>query len=221
MQEDNQRTRQSHTKQSSVNKWKWAFIVLIALIIGLFIYLTVAIQQVTINDPNLEPISETDGEIELSAQMNKEDTEQLMNTYLNATVGEDFDQYQITLTDQLEIHGNIDVFGFSVPFSLYLDPFVQENGNIQLRGESVDLANFSLPVSAVMSLVASQVEFPAFIAMDSDEQVIFINLNELTEDFNVSIKMTKIDLEADELELNLSVDESTMTNQLQVGATTQ
>lgn len=218
MQENNQRTQQKKTSQSSFNGWKWAFILLVTLIIGLFIYLAVSIQPVSINEPNVEPEpmpAATEDTIELAAQMNKEDTEQLINTYLNTAIGEEFENYHLALTDQLEIHGTIDVFGFEVPFGLYLDPFVQENGNIQLRGESVELANFSLPVSAVMSLVATQVDFPEFIAMDSEDQVIFIQLNELTEELNFDIEMTKIALEADELELNLRVSEEAIREQIQ------
>lgn len=217
MQENNQPRRQQKENQTSINGWKWAFILLVTLIIGLFIYLAVLIQPVSINEPNREPIpAATENDIELSAQMNKADTEQLINTYLNEAIGEDFKNYHLALTDQLEIHGYIDVFGLEVPFALYLAPFVQENGNIQLRGESVELANFSLPVSGVMSLVASQIEFPEFIALDSEDQVIFIQLNKLTEAFNFDIEMTKIDLEADELELNLRVSEEAMLEQIQL-----
>lgn len=216
MQENNQKRRQSNEKEKPINLWKWAFIGLVTLIVGLLIYLVVSIQPVTINEPNFEPVTVSDEAIELSAEMNKEDTEQVMNAYLNTILGEDFAGYEIALTNQLEIHGPLTVFGFEVPFALYFDPFVQENGNIQLRGEAVELANFSLPVSAVMSLVASQIDFPDFIALNSEKQVILINLNELTKEYTFDLEMTQIDLEEDVLELNLRIDESTMMNQLEI-----
>lgn len=221
MQEKKQRVQPKNTKSTPVNVWKWAFILLVTLIIGAFVYLVVSIRPVSINKPNLVPIETSAGDIELSTQMNKEDTQYLMNTYLNQAIGEDFENYQIALTNQLEIHGQIAVFGFDVPFSLYLDPFVQENGNIQLRGDKVELANFSLPVSGVMSLVASQVDFPEFIAMDSEDQVIFIQLNELTKDSPFAIEMTKIDLVADEIELNLRLSEESMLEQMQKDSSEQ
>lgn len=216
MQENKQQTRQGNEKKQRANLWKWAFFGLLTLIVGFFIYLAVSIQPVVINGPNLEPVTVSNEAIELSTEMNKEDAEQVVNAYLNTTLGQEFSGYQIALTDQLEIHGPLTVFGFEVPFALYFEPFVQENGNIQLRGETVELANFSLPVSAVMSLLARQIDFPEFIAVNSEEQVIMLNLNELTKDYNFDLEMTKIDLEAGILELNLRMDESAMMNQLQM-----
>lgn len=216
--DDNPRRSEQRNNNREVNGWKWAFLILLVLIIGFFGYLAINLQSVSINEQNTTPLDPTDESIELSASMNTEDTEQLVNTYLDAAVEED---YTVALTNQLEIHGNIAILGFDVPFSLYLDPYVTENGNIQLRGESVDLANFSLPVSGVMSLFANQMDIPDFVAIDSESQIIAINLNELTAELNFDIEMTQINLEEDVLELNLRVNEGTLADQIQFESNNQ
>lgn len=216
--DDNPRRSEQRNNNREVNGWKWAFLILLVLIIGFFGYLAINLQSVSINEQNTTPLDPTDESIELSASMNTEDTERLVNTYLDAAVEED---YTVALTNQLEIHGNIAILGFDVPFSLYLDPYVTENGNIQLRGESVDLANFSLPVSGVMSLFANQMDIPDFVAIDSESQIIAINLNELTAELNFDIEMTQINLEEDVLELNLRVNEGTLADQIQFESNNQ
>lgn len=216
--DDNPRRSEQRNNNREVNGWKWAFLILLVLIIGFFCYLAINLQSVSINEQNTTPLDPTDESIELSASMNTEDTEQLVNTYLDAAVEED---YTVALTNQLEIHGNIAILGFDVPFSLYLDPYVTENGNIQLRGESVDLANFSLPVSGVMSLFANQMDIPDFVAIDSESQIIAINLNELTAELNFDIEMTQINLEEDVLELNLRVNKGTLADQIQFESNNQ
>jgi uncharacterized protein YpmS len=214
MNEQQTRSNQQNQKRTG-NGWKWAFFILLALVLGFFAYLAINLQPVSVNEQNDTPTMTTDDTIVLSASMNTEDTEQLINTYLEAEMTEDFEGYTVALTNQLEIHGDITILGFAVPFSLYLDPYVTENGNIQLRGESVELANFSLPVSGVMSLLANQMDFPDFVAIDSGRQIIGINLDELTTEYNFDIEMTQINLEEGMLGLNLRVDEGTITNQLQ------
>lgn len=212
---DNQR-RMDQRNKKELNGWKWAFLLLVVFITVGVVSLAINIRPVSINKPNTAPLSVPDENIELSTRLNKNDTEQLINTYLDAAVGEDFENYTIVLTNQLEIHGSVFFLGVDIPFSLYLDPYVTENGNIQLRGESVEVASFSLPVSAVMSLVANQIDFPDFVAVDSEEQLIVINLNELTQPYNFDVQMTQIDLEADVLELNLRINEGTLSNQIQL-----
>ncbi len=215
---DDNKTR-SYSRQNnrpSVNGWKWAFLILVALLLGFFVYLGVNIRPTTINELNTEAFTTSEEEeIELLTRLDKKETEQIMNTYLEAAMAPDFENYTIALTEQLEVHGQIEILTFDVPFSLYLEPYVTENGNIQLRGEAVEVGNFSLPVSSVMSLMARQMNVPDFIAVDSEQQRITINLNELSAANGFGIEMTKIDLEADEIELKLHVNKRIITDQIQ------
>lgn len=215
MNDNPQHSRKNKINQQGFNGWKWAFLGLVALIIGLFMYLGTALQPVTVNEANTETVEQSDEVITLSTSLNRADTEAMINAYLNDTVGEDFSRYQVTLTNQLEIHGTVEVFGFEAPFSLYFDPYVLENGNIQLRGDSVELANFALPVSGVMSLFAQQVDLPTFIAVDSEKELVVINLSELTEDFSFDVAMDKIDLADDLIRLNLFLNQGTISDNIQ------
>lgn len=212
---DKQRRSTLRDNKQAVNGWKWAFFILLAFVLGVIGYLFINIQPVSINEQHTTPLETSEESIELSARMNTQDTEQMINTYLRAAMEDDFENYRVALTNQLEIHGDISIVGLDVPFSLYLDPYVTDNGNIQLRGESVELANLSLPVSAVMSLLGNQLDIPDFIAIDSESQIIAIHLNELMTDYNFDIEMTQIDLDEGVLGLNLQVDEGTLQNQIQ------
>ena len=136
-----------------------------------------------------------------------------MNTYLTYSIGEEFENYHIELSDALEINGKLNVFGTEVPFSLLFDPYVMENGNVQLRGKSVEVANFSLPVHLVMRLLGNQIKFPDFIAFDSESQIIVLNLNELSMDLSFDLEMTQIDLINDVIEFNLQINEDVISKQ--------
>lgn len=216
MNEQSNRPELRGSNRKTVNVWKWAFFFLVFILISLSILFVTRIQPVRINQTTQERMISSEDTIELSTRMNKENTEQLMNTYLAHAAGEDYEGYHISLTDQLEIRGTVDFFGFQVPFSLYLEPYVMENGNIQLRGEGVEVADLSLPVSLVMRLIGNQVDFPNFIAFDSEAQIIAIHLDELTQDYNFDVEMTTINLADSVIELNLRVNEEAMIEQIQL-----
>ena len=213
---DLKRRERGKSDNRQVNGWKWAFIALVVLILSSLFLLLRALQPVEVSEPNRNPNVMSDEGIELSTSINKEDTEQLINTYLSSSLGEDFENYRVALSNQLEIHGGLKILGVEVPFTLFFDPYVMENGNVQLRGEGVEVANFSLPVNLVMRLVGNQIDFPEFIAFDSESQTIVINFNELTTDYNFALEMTQIDLIDNQIELNLRIDENTILEQIQM-----
>ncbi len=210
--ETNQTRRKND--RNKINGWKWAFIALVVVIFGFFVYLGTLLQPISTNQPVQEQVISTNNQVSLTTSLTKADAEIIINDYLDASMGEDFSAYDIVLSNNLEIHGQLEIFSFDVPFTLYFSPYALENGNIQLRGEAVELANFSLPVSGVMSLLARQLELPGFIAVDSNRQIIEIYLIELMEDYSFDLAVTQINLEEDIIEFNLGMDREMLTNQL-------
>lgn len=213
MEEKESRRQQTNNKQTT-NWWKWSFIALVTLIAVFFVWLLLLIRPVSVHEPNDTSIEQSESEMKVEASLNKEDATQFINTYLKKVNTEEDNQYTVELTDQLKIKGEVDIFNFGVPFTLSFDPYVMENGNIQLRADSLELASFSMPISSVISLFAEQLEVPEFIAIDSESQMIVINLNDLRETTNIGVEMTKIDLENDEIKMNLYIDEAEIIDDL-------
>lgn len=200
---DNQRRTTSKKNKSSANWWKWAFLSLVTLLILFIMWLMSSIQSVSINEPNKNATEYTNQEMVFTTNTNRADTERFINTFLSTTLDEEYNHFSIELQDELNVHGYLEIFQFDVPFILSFDPYVTENGNVQLRAESVELGSFSLPVKAAMSLLANQLDVPDFISINSEEEMIVINLNELSEDQDVGIQMVRIDLPEDDIEMKL------------------
>lgn len=202
-----QRRANKNTEKQGINWWKWSFIALVIILLFAVFQLFNAIQPFSINEPNHDINSYSDEQMNITATINREDTEQFMNTFLTATLNEQYSGYYVEVNEQLDIHGELEIFSFNVPFVLTFDPYVLENGNVQLRADGVQLGSFSLPVSAVMGLLTNQLEVPEFIAIDSESQMIVLNLNELSKDYNVAVELLRIDLPEDEIEMNLNIHE--------------
>lgn len=202
-----QKRSKNKRNSSRINWWKWAFLGLIAIIIIFSIQLMSSIETVSINEPNMDTVAYTNQEMVFTTSATREDTEQFINTFLSTTLDEEYDNFSVEIQDQLNVHGQLEVFQFTVPFTLSFDPYVLENGNVQLRADAVELGNFSLPVGATMSLLANQLEVPYFISIDSESEMIVINLNEFSEEQDIGIQMVRIDLPEDVIQMNLYVHE--------------
>ena len=204
---DEQRRAKNREKKSSVNWWKWAFLGLVLVLILFVVQLMGSFQSVSINEPNNNEVTHTDQEMVFTATASREDTEQFINTFLSTVLDEEENNFSVELKDQLLVHGQLEVFQLNVPFTISFDPYILENGNVQLRASAVELGSFSLPVGATMSLVADQFYVPDFIAIDSEEEMIVINLNEFNTEQNISVEMVRIDLPEDEIQMNLYIHE--------------
>ena len=204
---DEQRRAKNREKKSSVNWWKWAFLGLVLVLILFVVQLMGSFQSVSINEPNNNEVTHTDQEMVFTATANREDTEQFINTFLSTVLDEEENNLSVELKDQLLVHGQLEVFQLNVPFTISFDPYILENGNVQLRASAVELGTFSLPVGATMSLVADQFYVPDFIAIDSEEEMIVINLNEFNTEQNIGVEMVRIDLPEDEIQMNLYIHE--------------
>lgn len=202
-------------KLQATNWWKWAFIGLVTFIVVLVLYFISLIQPTTINEINTEKYENSTDEIVLTTELNKADTEQLLNTFLSEMLSENDPEFRIALDEALNIDGAIEFLGFEIPFTMVFIPYVLENGNLQLRAMSVQLASFSLPVSTVMSLLASQVEWPDFVVIDSESQIIVVNLNELDSVYDINVRLTLIDLVNDEIRFNIYIPNAIFKESLQ------
>lgn len=203
------RSRRAKEKKS-INWWKWAFLSLISVIlIGIF-FLVRALQPVSIKGKEVEEAVELKDEISLVSTITKEDAEVIMNRSIEAMIVDDQLSYEVRLNKQLEIRSNVKLFNFEIPYTLFFDPYVTEDGDVQLRAEAIELANFSLPVSAILSILSSELELPYYIGVDSEEKIILIDFNQLSTQYDKRITMEKIDLENNEIQLKLSLNKDTL-----------
>lgn len=208
-------SRQNRQESGKVNYWKWAFISLIALLVLGVILLLQAIRPInSVEDSaNKTPI-DPKGEIEMVSELSKEDVEFVLNSFLEVETKDSPASYQVKLDEELELASKIEWMGLTIPFSLTFEPYATEDGNLQLRAQSVEVASFSLPVSAIMAALGNQMDLPTFIQLDSESQMILVDFNQLHNFYPYGIELEKVDLENDEIQLKLFVNKATLKRAL-------
>ncbi|WP_208559957.1 YpmS family protein [Marinilactibacillus kalidii] len=190
-------------KKRSINLWKWACLVLIGLIFGALIWLFVQLQPVNVGEENTESLVTNEDDLVFQVSTTKADVTRLTNEYLRNELDDQYAGFNFSLEDSAELSGEIEVFGFPIEFSLFMTPYVLENGNLQLRGDSINIGSLNLPISFAMSQLARQVDFPEWIVIDSENQFIIVNLNEFELDNGARFSADRINLEEDDIQFNI------------------
>lgn len=218
MSEEQFRTQKSAADKAS-NGWKWAFLGLLIFNVLTVFYIWSLFEPVTTElsssehpDANSALAEDT---LSLSTTIHTSDAQWLMNTYLEKAIDERSPNYRVELTDQLELFGNIEFLSFEIPFALFFNPYVMDNGNIQLRGVAVEVGRFSLPIQMVMTLFANQAEIPEFIGIDTENTFIYIYLDRLFKDYSFDLKLQTIDLEAENIQIAIYLDEGTISESIE------
>lgn len=153
-------TRTTKTVHNKINGWKIAFLVLVGILLGGIIFSTVRI--FTARETNLPPSSETTvpkGSPVLTMNTNKKKLNTVMEYFLNDLQKGSDVKYEFYLENQAMLKGEFKILGANVDFYLYFDPFVMDNGNIQLKARDLSIGSLNLPVSQVMATVKRGYKF--------------------------------------------------------------
>lgn len=190
-------------QKGKLNGWKWAFLTLLAIIIGTIIWFFTQMTPVIIGEPNLE-MKDSKDEVMFQVSTKKDDINQLVASYLkNEKIVEGPVNYQFKLEDEAQLIGTFQLFGHDIQFQLFLEPFVMENGNLQFKATGLSIGKLNLPISFAMNQIESQLNIPDWVAIDSEQETVVFNLNEFTLESGMHFSVDKIDLAENDIRVNV------------------
>lgn len=214
-------TRNNKGSEDNRNGWKWAFWILFAIIVIPIVSLYLYLQFGANNQANSEPVTTTNATnneeiISAEASLSTMSFNQLVETVIG---GEDV-PYQLTVDDQVAFQGTINVLGATVDYTMTGQPSVQEDGNIAIDVTGIDLAGISLPTETVLTLFQLTIPTDLPLQVVAGEEQIIIRLDQVSEDMDIAIKASEIDLENDEIEIILDVPLSYLEAQIEANSET-
>lgn len=139
----------------------------------------------------------------LTVNSNKSQVNQLIDFYLSDFQKDQEVKYNFELRNEALLTGEFQVLGFPITFYLYFDPYVTEEGNVQLKAKSLSIGTLDLPTSEVMKMIKRSFKFPDWIDVNADEQIILIRLDQFRMQNGLFIKANKINLVDDEIQMSL------------------
>lgn len=187
----------------------WAFLILLGVIISLSIWIIVRLQPSSSENTGEQAGDVTVIEDSLSFEVvtDKNQLNRVINLYLEEELDEQFTGYNVMIDEDVQLSGALQVFGFDVDFLLRMDPYVVDDGSLQLRATSIQLGSFDLPIGIAMNVLSQQLDLPYWIRVDSEQQMILVALNEFQLENDVQFAMQRIDLQEDDIRLNIILPE--------------
>lgn len=186
--------------------WKVAFFSL--LIINILIAGVAIVLVLLPNHSNLLRLSQGKEDerkrVSFNIRSDKEDLNQLVEYYLEKETKRPLN-YEVKLTDRVELRGEMTVFERDIPLTMTFIPQVQENGDVNLKQDSMSIGRLQVPVSMVLKYVGDNYPLPSWVSILPDEQSIYVSLQELELQSDTKVEFSKFDLEKNDIEFKLLV----------------
>lgn len=186
-----------------VNPWKWAFLALVVLILGSGLFVTTRIFSIREPHYTQKTTAVRAGDPVLTISSNKTQVNQLISFFLEEYLKDSEVKYDFVLENEAMLTGEFKVLGFSVTIYLYFDPYVMEDGNVQLRVKSLSVGTLDLPLKEVLKLVKRSFKFPEWIEMDTEAETMLLRLDQFQLENGMFIKANRINLLDDEIQFSL------------------
>lgn len=199
----NQTTSKSFSFKK-INGWMVAFFVLLGVVVGSGIVVANRVLETReVPTSNSAKLVERDGSPVVTIESTKQQVNELIAFYLQDYSEKSGLDYTFTLENQALLNGQFKVLGMPVNFYLYFDPYVMENGNVQLKAKSLSIGTLGVPIKEVMKLVKRSYKLPSWIEIKPSDGTVLIRLDQFRMQNGLFIKAEKIDLVDDEIKASL------------------
>ncbi|WP_051188970.1 YpmS family protein [Ligilactobacillus ceti] len=199
------RTKQLKSPKQPRNYWKWAFTILVALIIASGVYVSWKVKQ-----PN-PAISQTTTSKKVTGKqayvhvdLTKEDLNDLINQYLDKKKTGQL-KYRVLIDKSIILQGATTFFGQKVAFTVDAQPEVAPDGNLILHTKKMAVGSLGLPQKYILNYVKNNYDLKKRVQIKPDQKEIILNLNQIAAEKNLSVKCEKFDLKTNQFKFKVGL----------------
>lgn len=187
-----------------VNWWKWAFIVLLAVII---LTAGVVINRVTAPAPSPAVTQKAKiGDTSMTVELNRHQVNALAANYLNRFLkGQQVKYTFIVGQKYATLAGDTKFLGAKIRFALNFVPERQENGNVLLRAKGLSIGRLNIPVKIVMGYIAKNYNIPKWVKIDAKQKTILLDLNQYSAKRSLKYSAQEINMAAGRFKFLITV----------------
>lgn len=198
-------------RKTSNQKWKRRFYSIIVVDIAVLMVILLLIFW-PVEGRDIQPRTDVTEEesSEFVVRTTKENLNDLVNAYLDQLLKHSKHRYSIDLDDDVHLQGELPVFSTTVPLSVRLEPFVQDNGDIVLKQKSMSIGLLPLPNRKIMEYIDQDLPMPPWVTVDPKNEEIYVAVTDMNIKSNFHIRVEHIDLEANHLAFKIKVPYQTL-----------
>ncbi|WP_053363876.1 YpmS family protein [Bacillus sp. FJAT-27251] len=189
------------------NKWKLAFFILLgamgAIILILFVLASMPVER---GQERKGQSSQLAGDhVSFDIRTNRADLNKVINHYLEEEGFTGPIDYQVFVTDEVELYGAFPLFGQHLQMLLTFEPEALENGDLVLKQKSITLGSLDLPVSRVMKIIQSNYKLPEWVEIQPNKETVYVSLTDMELKSDIKVRANTFNLKQDDISFTLLV----------------
>lgn len=188
------------------NKWKLAFLSLLSInilfIAAIVLLLFLASDQqtmpkdITVDEQNYS---------EFYIQAQKNDLNKLINFYIEKEELNGPVHYDVFLTDDVELYGEVDVFSQTLQLKMTFEPKALDNGDLVLEQKDVSLGDVKLPVSYILKFIRDAYKLPSWVIIQPNDKQVYVSLHDMQLESGIQVRAEEFNLVEDRISLKMLV----------------
>ncbi|MFT9596567.1 YpmS family protein [Mesobacillus sp.] len=188
------------------NKWKIGFFILLGVIAAAILLIWFLIAS-PVEETKLEPGTNGSGtdDVAFNVSTNKRDLNRVINHYLEEEVKNSQIDYQVLLTDEVELYGTLPLFSQELELKLTFEPQALKNGDLILNQRSISVGKLNLPVSTVLKFVRDSYDLPDAVNIQPKEERVYVSMQRLKLKSDIKVRVNEFDLKKDNIKFTLLV----------------
>ncbi len=155
-------------------------------------------------DTKLPDTYHSQSNINFHLKTNKQDLNTWINYYLTKEYTGSF-EYQVLLTDEVVLYGEIPIFNEKVEMKLTFEPVVLENGDLELQQKTISIGKLTLPVTFVLKFIQSSYSVPDWVTIQPNEKKVYMKLQNMKLKSELKVSVQEFDLNNNDIEFLLQV----------------
>lgn len=180
------------------NYWKYAFIVLVAILVVGFGYLGTKVLSSPTENYQVSSKINNDDKV-FTVNMDKAEANKMAQYYLKNTLNDGKTDYQLVLKKDAELSGAISFLGAKIHFTILMQPYAKTNGDVLLKAKQMKIGDLSLPISFVMNYIKNSFKTPNWVSINGKDKTVLLKFTKFTTSEGYGIRAKSIDLKNDKL----------------------
>ncbi|MCM3682397.1 YpmS family protein [Mesobacillus subterraneus] len=188
------------------NRWKIGFFILLGIIVAAILFLWILAVSPA-EESKIEPAKKSADSDDVAFQVstNKRDLNRVINHYIEEEGKKSSIDYQVLLTDEVELYGTLPLFSQELELRLTFEPQALKNGDLILNQREISVGKLRLPVSTVLKFVSDSYDLPEAVNIQPEEERVYVSMQRLKLKSDIKVRVNEFDLKKDNIKITLLV----------------
>lgn len=190
--------------KKKTNYWKWAFIILVLLII---VTCGTILVKATARAPQAEMTQTTKANnSSLVVELNRKQVNALSANYLDNYLKDNKIKYNFMVGDKYAtLVGDTKFLGAKVRFAINFIPERTSQGNVLLRAKGLSVGRLNIPIKFVMGYIAKNYKIPKWVSINAQKKTVLLDLNRYSKHRQLKYSAQEINMESGQFKFLITV----------------